>query len=70
MAMPSNFPFFDDLSMVTSRTDVYSASNTDEVQFSSVTTYHIPFLVWVIIGALTLYIFNRILLEFLIRWRK
>lgn len=35
-----------------------------------ITYYYVPFLFWLLITIISLYIFNRILLEFLIRWRR
>lgn len=65
------FEFSDDLSIISGMTKHYStttASRTpDWVEYHY---FHIPFFVWILLAVPSLWIAQRLIIEFLIRWRK
>lgn len=66
--LPANTPTSTEIGLITGYTGNYSASGT---LLSYETHYYtVPFFVWVVIGSITLFLFSRIIKEFLKRWQK
>lgn len=65
----NDLPNIDNLSIITQYSEIIDL-NTQQPVYSVTSYYHIPFLAWFIIFAVFLWFANRILIEFLIRWRK
>lgn len=65
--IPSN-----DLTIINSRSEVVASSSTDgsSTDYIIQTYTHQPYLAWIVIATLTLWVFDRIILEFIIRWRR
>lgn len=66
---PDNMCINNDLSIICGMTQHYESTTTlpDWVEYNY---YHVPFFVWFILGVPTLWIGNRLLIEFIIRWRR
>lgn len=45
-------------------------NSTTSPDWIEISYFHSSFLVWIVIAITSFYIFNRIMIEFLIRWRK
>lgn len=59
----------DELTVITGYTEHYDTSTTTP-DWTEKHYYHIPFIVWIIITTISLFIMDRIIIEFLIRWRR
>lgn len=63
MQLPTSLPLSDSVTVITAYT-----TNSDGS--SSVSYYHVPAVLYLVVIGLSLYFFNRLLLEFLIRLRR
>lgn len=61
--------FSKDITIITFFSEYYETSSTTPDYYTT-TEYHIPFFAFLLILGIILYIGERLLIEFLIRWRK
>jgi len=69
MSIPTNIPYTDDLTMITGITETYSTSSPTSTGYT-LSYYHMPFLYWVVLATVFIYISERIIKEILIRYRQ
>lgn len=65
---PDNMPYDNDLTIITGITEHYSSSSV--LTSFELHYYHIPFIFWIIIAVVSLWVATRLILEFIIRWRN
>lgn len=71
MNLPADFPFLNDLSVITAKVEHYSSTTASTtIQGYDVVYYHIPFFVWFVLAISIIWILNRLIIEFIIRLRK
>ena len=64
-----NIPNLDDYSIWTSYAEHYTGTSS-EPDYYIVDYYYSPFIVWLIIAGVLLWVIDRIYIEYKIRWRK
>lgn len=69
MTLPDNIEASPDLTIITNIGEYYETSTTSPDSYH-ISYIHIPFLFYVVIAVVSIYLFNRLLLEFIIRWRQ
>jgi len=69
MTIPTKMPYGDELTMITGITETYSTSSATSTGYT-LSYYHMPFLYWVVIGTVFMFIAQRIIMELLARLRK
>jgi len=70
MTIPSAMPYSDELTMWTGYTEVYDKSTSTLPTQVHKQYYHAPFIYWIILATVTLFVAHRIVNEFVHRWRK
>lgn len=69
MTIPTKMPYDSELTMITGITETYSTSSPTSTGYT-LSYYHMPFLYWVVLATVFLYISERIIKEILIRFRQ
>jgi len=71
MTIPTQLPYSDELTMITGVQIDYASTTASTTSTGySVNYYHLPFLFWVVVATVFLFIAERIVIELLIRFRK
>lgn len=65
----NELPNIDDLNTITGYSEIIDPT-TGDIVYQHYSYYHIPILVLFFISLIFIWFANRILIEFLIRWRK
>lgn len=65
---PADMPYDNDLTIITGIIQHYSTSS-GLLSYDYI-YYHIPFIFWVIVAVVSLWIASRLIIEFIIRWRR
>jgi len=71
MTIPTQLPYSDELTMITGVTINYGSTTASTTSTGySTNYYHLPFLFWVVVATVFLFIAERLIVEILIRLRK
>lgn len=71
MTIPNQLPYSDELTLITGvQIDYASTTATTTSTGYSTTYYHMPFLFWVVMATVFLFVAERVIIEILIRFRK
>jgi len=69
MIATSSIQTINNLSVITQYSEL-TAYGTTTPAYTQQTYYHVPFIAWIIIAVPFFFVLNRLLIEFIIRWRK
>jgi len=72
MGIPENMCANNDLSVICSMTEHYGSTTptSSPADFVEYTFIHVPFFVWIIVFSVLIFLFNRFIIEILIRLRR
>jgi len=67
--VPSLLPPNDQIGLITVYTEHHTGTST-EVSGYDLSYYSIPFFIWFVFGMVSIFIMNRLTIEFIKRWRR
>lgn len=69
--LPSDMPIINELTVITSKTEIFATtSTTSEPLYTQYQYFNVPYFAWIVLSTVIIVLFKRIIMEFVIRWRK